>query len=100
MSATLQLLASKKAQLEQELSHLEKQVSRLTISSARWCYCLCFDIRDGNPTASCDTCSCMKRKVTTWEQSTPSMAMSSRCVQSAITCDALSREDLHYTTLA
>ena len=26
MSATLQLLASKKAQLEQELSHLEKQV--------------------------------------------------------------------------
>ena len=35
MSATLQLLASKKAQLEQELSHLEKQVSRLTTSSAR-----------------------------------------------------------------
>lgn len=30
MSATLQLLASKKAQLEQELSHLEKQVSRLS----------------------------------------------------------------------
>ena len=64
MSATLQLLASKKAQLEQELSHLEKQVSRLTISSAKWYYRLCFDIRGGNLTASFDTCSCMKKKVT------------------------------------
>ena len=36
----------------------------------------------------------MKRKVTIWEQSTPSMAMSSRCVQCAIICQALFRENL------